>query len=49
MAVCDKNQWLGRGKTWASLDEVPDDMLAAFLPADEFEVVLEEMKKLRAA
>lgn len=49
MAVADKNQWLGRGKTWASLDDVPDDMLAAFLPAEEFEVVLEEMKKLRAA
>jgi len=47
MTVAEKNQWLGRGRTWGSLDEVPDEMLAAFLPADEFEVVEGEMKKLR--
>jgi len=48
MAVADKNEWLGKGRHWNSMDDVPDDMFSVFLADDEFEVVLAELKKFRA-
>jgi len=48
MAVADKNQWLGKGKTWDKMDDVPDDMFGVFLQVDEWAVVVQELKKFRA-
>jgi phage recombination protein Bet len=47
MSVCEKNEWLGRGKVWNTMEDVPDDMFATFLADDEWEVVLGELKKFR--
>jgi hypothetical protein len=47
MAICEKNDWLGRGKVWNTMEDVPDDMFATFLADDEWETVLREMEKLQ--
>ena len=47
MAVADKNQWLGKGKNWGSMDEVPDAMFSVFLADDEWAVVLSELQSFR--
>lgn len=46
LEVCNKNEWLGKGRKWDSLDDVPDDMLEVFLRPDEWTVVEVQLEKI---
>lgn len=46
LEVCNKNEWLGKGRKWDNLNDVPDDMLAVFLTDDEWTVVQTQLEKV---
>lgn len=37
--------WLGKGKQWASMDDIPDEMFEVFLQPEEWPTVMEELDK----
>jgi hypothetical protein len=46
LAIANKNEWLGKGRTWDSLDQLNnDDMLEVFLRDEEWTTVQEELEK----
>ncbi|PWT88672.1 MAG: hypothetical protein C5B54_10215 [Acidobacteria bacterium] len=46
LKVANKNEWLGKGRTWDSLDQLNnDDMLALFLDPEEWETVQNQLEK----
>jgi hypothetical protein len=46
LALANHNEWLGKGKTWQSMDDVPDGMFEVFLSEEEWPIVAEQLEKL---
>lgn len=46
LEIANKNEWLGKGRVWDSLNDVPDDMLSVFLADEEWTVVQAQLEKM---
>jgi hypothetical protein len=47
LELANFQEWLGRGKQWSSMDQVPDDMFEVFLSDEEWPTVMEALDKMR--
>jgi hypothetical protein len=45
--LANHNEWLGKGKQWQSMDDVPDGMFEVFLSPEEWPVVQEQLEKFK--
>jgi hypothetical protein len=44
LPVANYQEWLGKGKVWQSMDDVPDGMFELFLNPDEWTIVQEQLE-----
>lgn len=45
LAVATYHEWLGKGKKWASLDDIRDDFLEVFLKPEEWPEVMKQLEE----
>jgi hypothetical protein len=45
--LANHNEWLGKGKQWQSMGDVPDGMFEVFLQPDEWTVVQAQLEKFK--
>jgi hypothetical protein len=45
--LANHNEWLGKGKQWQSMDDVPDGMFEVFLSPEEWPIVEEQLEKFK--
>jgi hypothetical protein len=47
LGLANRHEWLGKGKVWQSMDDVPDGMFEVFLSEEEWPTVEEQLEKTR--